>query len=92
MKTVTLLGELQALDTKLDEYSTTRATLKAKLADATALNDARAALDTIDKADSDLQAKLRALELETGGLSENSAKSANASIADALPTPKNWQG
>ena len=70
MKPVTLLAELQNLDTLRDENTAARAALRTKMADASAVTSARAALDTTDKIDSDLKTKLRALELETGGLAE----------------------
>lgn len=70
MNQITLLVELQHLDTRSDENATLRASLQTKLADTTALDSARAAFDTNEIHTDDLKKKLRALELETGGLSD----------------------
>lgn len=70
MNQISLLVELQHLDTRSDENAALRGTLETKLADASAQDDARAALDSTDKHIHELKAKLRALELETDGLAE----------------------
>lgn len=70
MNQITLLVELQNLDTRSDENAHARALLETKLADTTALQAARATLDTAGKNSAELKAKLRSLELETTGLAD----------------------
>jgi uncharacterized protein len=70
MNQITLLTELQHLDTRSDENAATRALLETKLADSTALQSARGDAEVFDKQSSELKAKLRSLELETSGLTE----------------------
>ena len=70
MNQVTLLVELQNLDTRSDENAAARALLETKLADASAVHTLRAALETSEKQTHALKAKLRELELETNGLAD----------------------
>lgn len=70
MNQITLLVELQHLDTRSDENASARALLETKLADASALVSARAALETSDQLSAELKLKLCALELETSGLAD----------------------
>lgn len=70
MNQITLLVELQNLDTRSDENATLRAALETKLADASAVHSVRAALDSSEKNSAELKAKLRTLELETSGLAD----------------------
>lgn len=68
MNQITLLVELQHLDTRSDENAALRAQLETTLADSNPLQSARSAYETQDKQSSDLKARLRSLELETSGL------------------------
>ncbi len=70
MNQITLLVELQHLDTRSDENALVRVSLETKLADASAVLSARAAFETSATHAHELNAKLRALELETSGLAE----------------------
>lgn len=70
MNQITLLVDLQQIDTKSDENAAVRVALESKLADSSALLSARATLETTDKQSSELKSKLRALELETAGIAE----------------------
>ncbi len=70
MNQVSLLVELQNLDTRSDENAAARALLETKLADASAAHTLRAALESSEKQAHELKAKLRALELETNGLAD----------------------
>jgi predicted nucleic acid-binding Zn-ribbon protein len=70
MNQVTLLVELQQMDTRSDENATLRASLESKLADTVTLDSARADLAGTEGQTAGLKADLRALELETGALSD----------------------
>lgn len=70
MNQITLLGELQNLDTRSDENAAARALLEKKMADSSAVQSARGALEISEKESHALKAKLRALELETNGLTD----------------------
>lgn len=70
MNTITLLVELQRLDLQGDENTALRASNEKSLADSSKLEAARAALENSDAQFGGLQANLRALELETGGLTD----------------------
>ncbi len=70
MKQISLVIELQNLDMRIDENATVRASLQTKLQDASAVKVAREALESSDQRANELKAKLRALELETSGLTD----------------------
>lgn len=70
MNQITLLVELQRLDMRSDDSAASRALLETKLADASAVQSGRAALESADKQSAELKVRLRALELETSGLTE----------------------
>lgn len=70
MNQLTLLVELQNLDTRSDENAAVRAALETKLADSSVVQAARDALQSFENQAHDLKAKLGALELETGGLAD----------------------
>jgi uncharacterized protein len=70
MNQITLLVELQRLDTTLDENAAARAQLESKLADTVALDSARGTYEEADRSAATLKAQLRSLELETSSLSD----------------------
>lgn len=70
MNQIALLAELQDLDTRSDKNADLRDTLETKLADVAAMDDARAAYEQDARGKAELESKLRALELETGSLSD----------------------
>jgi predicted nucleic acid-binding Zn-ribbon protein len=70
MNQITLLAELQDLDTRSDKNADLRGTLETKLADVSALDTARAAVERDSHSAAELRSKLRALELETSGLAD----------------------
>lgn len=70
MNQITLLLELQRVDTSGDENAAARAALQAQLADTAALQSARGTYEESDRGSSTLKAQLRSLELETNGLAD----------------------
>lgn len=70
MNQITLLVELQDLDTRSDKNADLRVSLQTKLADVAALDSARAAVERDTHSVAELKSKLRALELETSRLSD----------------------
>lgn len=70
MNQITHLAELQDLDTRSDKNLELRGTLETKLADESALENARAAVERDAHSAAELRSKLRTLELETSGLSD----------------------
>lgn len=70
MSNISLLAELQNVDLRHDENARARAELEKSLADSNTLNAARADLENTDTRTNTLHAHLRALELETGTLTE----------------------
>ncbi|GIL15851.1 MAG: hypothetical protein BroJett039_10240 [Chloroflexota bacterium] len=74
MNVISLLTELQNIDLTSDENARARAAARAKLADTAPLDAARAALKDAAARHTTLESALRALELETGGLTEKLAQ------------------
>jgi predicted nucleic acid-binding Zn-ribbon protein len=92
MNRITLLVELQNLDTRIDENAAMRALHEKRLADASAVALARGALENANKHAAELQAKLRGLELEARGL-EDKLKQVNERLyGGRITNPKELDG
>lgn len=92
MNQITLLVELQNLDTRIDDNAAPRTQLEKKLADASAVELARAAVQDANQHATELQGTLRGLELEARGL-EDKLKQVNARLYDGrITNPKELDG
>jgi predicted nucleic acid-binding Zn-ribbon protein len=92
MSTISLLVELQNMDMRSDENAHVRATLQKSLADSSKLDAARAEMETTDAQSAALQAKLRALELETGGLTDKLKQVNEKLYSGRVTNPKELAG
>lgn len=92
MKTVSLLAELQLLDTRTDENAATRQAMQQRLIESSDIIAGRAEIARAEQNLNDLRTSLRNLELQVNGLDEKIKQIEQRLYGGRVSNPKELQG